>query len=393
MNDKAFGQKKTEVFILIQLNGKYAQAYIMCDENMDNAGVDKIALSQVMMICDNEVSKNSKIRVMPDIHPGKIGPIGLTMTVGERILPGLVGLDIGCGMLAVKLGKIRNDFKKLDTVIRDNIPVGFGIRKDIHINADKMDLESLRCLSHIRKEKALLSLGTLGGGNHFIELDISKDGDTYLMIHTGSRHLGKEVAEYYMNAGQEYLKNCGINIPYEMTYLSGSLKENYLHDLKIVEEYAILNRKIIAGEIIRKMKWKALDEISCTHNYVDFKGEVPILRKGAVFAGLNEDVIIPINMKEGVLLCKGLGNADWNNSAPHGSGRVLSRGMVNLSHTVSEFKKEMKGVYTTCISKETLDEAPFAYRGIEYIKEAIEETVEIKDILSPIYNYKGGDRK
>ena len=394
MNDKAFGQKKTEVFILIQLNGKYAQAYIMCDENMDNAGVDKIALSQVMMICDNEVSKNSKIRVMPDIHPGKIGPIGLTMTVGERILPGLVGLDIGCGMLAVKLGKIRNDFKKLDTVIRDNIPVGFGIRKDIHINADKTDLESLRCLSHIRKEKALLSLGTLGGGNHFIELDISKDGDTYLMIHTGSRHLGKEVAEYYMNAGQEYLKTCGINnIPYEMTYLSGSLKENYLHDLKIVEEYAILNRKIIAGEIIRKMKWKTLDEISCTHNYVDFLGEVPILRKGAVFAGLNEDVIIPVNMKEGVLLCKGLGNADWNNSAPHGSGRVLSRGVVNSSHTVSEFKKEMKGVYTTCISKETLDEAPFAYRGIEYIKEAIKETVEVKDILSPIYNYKGGDRK
>ena len=254
MNDKAFGQKKTEVFILIQLNGKYAQAYIMCDENMDNAGVDKIALSQVMMICDNEVSKDSKIRVMPDIHPGKIGPIGLTMTVGERILPGLVGLDIGCGMLAVKLGKIRNDFKKLDTVIRDNIPVGFGLRKDIHINAAKIDLESLRCFSHIRKEKALLSLGTLGGGNHFIELDISKDGDTYLMIHTGSRHLGKEVAEYYMNAGQEYLKTCGINnIPYEMTYLSGSLKENYLHDLKIVEEYAILNRKIIAGEIIRKM--------------------------------------------------------------------------------------------------------------------------------------------
>ena len=161
MNDKAFGQKKTEVFILIQLNGKYAQAYIMCDENVGNAGVDKIALSQVMMICDNEVSKDSKIRVMPDIHPGKIGPIGLTMTVGERILPGLVGLDIGCGMLAVKLGKIRNDFKKLDTVIRDNIPVGFGLRKDIHINAAKIDLESLRCFSHIRKEKALLSLGTL----------------------------------------------------------------------------------------------------------------------------------------------------------------------------------------------------------------------------------------
>ena len=379
---------------MIQLNGKYAQAYIMCDETMEKSMVEEVAKSQVKMICDNEVSQGAKIRVMPDVHPGKVGPIGLTMTVGEKILPSLVGIDIGCGMLAVKLGKIRNDFMKLDTVIRDNVPVGFALRKDVHAYADRIELNNLKCFSHIRSEKALLSLGTLGGGNHFIEMDVAKNGEVYLIVHTGSRHLGKEVAEYYMKAGQDELKGKGINdIPFEMTYLSGNLMEDYLHDLKIVEEYAILNRKIIAAEIIKKMKWKVIEEISCSHNYVDFSGNQPILRKGAISAKLDEKVIIPINMKEGVLLGRGLGNEEWNNSAPHGSGRVLSRGEVNSSHTVSEFKKEMKGIYTSCISKDTLDEAPFAYRGIDYIKEVIKDTVEVENVLTPIYNYKGGDRK
>ena len=366
----------------------------MCDETMEKSMVEEVAKSQVKMICDNEVSQGAKIRVMPDVHPGKVGPIGLTMTVGKKILPSLVGIDIGCGMLAVKLGKIRNDFMKLDTVIRDNVPVGFALRKDVHAYADRIELNNLKCFSHIRSEKALLSLGTLGGGNHFIELDVAKNGEVYLIVHTGSRHLGKEVAEYYMKAGQDELKGKGINdIPFEMTYLSGYLMEDYLHDLKIVEEYAILNRKIIAAEIIKKMKWKAIEEISCYHNYVDFSGNQPILRKGAISAKLDEKVIIPINMKEGVLLGRGLGNEEWNNSAPHGSGRVLSRGEVNSSHTVSEFKKEMKGIYTSCISKDTLDEAPFAYRGIDYIKEVIKDTVEVENVLTPIYNYKGGDRK
>jgi len=387
-------QKKTEVFILILLNGKYAQAYIMCDETVEKSMVEEVAKSQVRMICDNEVSQGAKIRVMPDVHPGKVGPIGLTMTVGKKILPSLVGIDIGCGMLSVKLGKIRNDFMKLDTVIRDNVPVGFAVRKDIHAYADRIDLSNLKCFSHIRSEKALLSLGTLGGGNHFIELDTAKNGEVFLIVHTGSRHLGKEVAEYYMKAGQDELKDKGINdIPFEMTYLSGNLMEDYLHDLKIVEEYAILNRKIIAAEIIKKMKWKVIEEISCSHNYVDFSGNQSILRKGAISAKLDEKVIIPINMKEGVLLGRGLGNEEWNNSAPHGSGRVLSRGEVNSSHTVSEFKKEMKGIYTSCISKDTLDEAPFAYRGIDYIKEVIKDTVEVENVLTPIFNYKGGDRK
>ena len=379
---------------MIKLNGKYAQAYIMCDDAMENFQVDEVAKSQVKMICDNEVSYGAKIRVMPDVHPGKVGPIGLTMSVGDKILPALVGVDIGCGMLATKLGKIRNDFKKLDTVIRDNIPVGFGLRKDVHTHADRVELKYLKCFSHIRLEKALLSLGTLGGGNHFIELDIAENGEVYIIIHTGSRHLGKEVAEYYMKLGQESLKEKGISdVPFEMTYLCGSLMEDYLHDLKIVEEYAILNRKIIAAEIIKKMKWKVIEEISCYHNYVDFSSDQVILRKGAISARIDEKVIIPINMKEGVLLGRGLGNEEWNSSAPHGSGRVLSREAVNSSHTVSEFKKEMKGIYTTCISRDTLDEAPFAYRGIDYIKAAIKDTVEVENVLTPIYNYKGGDRK
>ena len=379
---------------MIKLNGKYAQAYIMCDDAMENCQVDEVAKSQVKMICDNEVSYGAKIRVMPDVHPGKVGPIGLTMSVGDKILPALVGVDIGCGMLATKLGKIRNDFKKLDTVIRDNIPVGFGLRKDVHTYADRVELKYLKCFSHIRLEKALLSLGTLGGGNHFIELDIAENGEVYIIVHTGSRHLGKEVAEYYMKLGQESLKEKGISdVPFEMTYLCGSLMEDYLHDLKIVEEYAILNRKIIAAEIIKKMKWKVIEEISCSHNYVDFSSDQVILRKGAISARIDEKVIIPINMKEGVLLGRGLGNEEWNSSAPHGSGRVLSREAVNSSHTVSEFKKEMKGIYTTCISRDTLDEAPFAYRGIDYIKAAIKDTVEVENVLTPIFNYKGWDRK
>ena len=366
----------------------------MCDETVENSMVEEVVKSQVRMICDNEVSQGAKIRVMPDVHPGKVGPIGLTMTVGKKILPSLVGIDIGCGMLAVKLGKIRNDFMKLDTVIRDNAPVGFDLRKDIHAYADRIELNNLKCFSHIRSEKALLSLGTLGGGNHFIELDTAKNGEVYLIVHTGSRHLGKEVAEYYMKAGQDELKEKGINdIPFEMTYLSGNLMEDYLYDLKIVEDYAILNRKIIAAEIIKKMKWKAIEEILCSHNYVDFSNNNPILRKGAISAKLDERVIIPINMKEGVLLGRGLGNEEWNNSAPHGSGRVLSRGAINSLHTVSEFRKEMKGIYTSCISKDTLDEAPFAYRGIDYIKEVIKDTVEVENVLTPIFNYKGGDRK
>ncbi len=377
---------------MIPVKGIYTEAHIMCNQELEGSNVDQYALAQVQMICDNKASEGSVIRVMPDVHPGKVGPIGLTMTVGERILPSLVGIDIGCGMLAVKLGKIRNDFQKLDTVIRDNVPVGFKIRSTMHRGAD-FDLEWLRCHKHIRSDKALLNIGTLGGGNHFIELDQDENKEVYMIIHSGSRRLGKEVAEYYISAGQKSLKKKGItDVPYEMTYLSGDLMEDYLHDLEIVQEYADLNRRVIASEIIKGMKWKEKEVISCIHNYVDFSRAEPVLRKGAISAKENEDVIIPINMRDGVILGKGKGNTEWNNSAPHGSGRIASREVTNNTHTVSEFKASMKGIYSTCISKDTLDEAPFAYRGLDYIIEAIEDTVTISKILNPVYNYKGGNR-
>ncbi len=377
---------------MLSIKGKFTDALIMCNEELEGSEVDQYALAQVQMICDNRASEGSVIRVMPDVHPGKVGPIGLTMTIGERLLPSLVGIDIGCGMLAVKVGKIRSDFQKLDTGIRDNVPVGFKIREKAHRQASEFDFERLRCCKHIRSDKALLSIGTLGGGNHFIELDQDDNKETYMIIHTGSRYLGKEVAEYYMTAGQKALKEQGItDIPYELTYLSGQLMADYLHDLAIVQEYAELNRSVIASEIMKGMKWKEKEVITCIHNYVDFSGEVPILRKGAISAKENEDVIIPINMRDGVILGKGRGNAEWNDSAPHGSGRIASRDKTVNSHTVSEFKASMKGIYSSCISKDTLDEAPFAYRSTDYIKEAVKDIVDITKILKPVYNYKGGN--
>ncbi len=379
---------------MISIKGKYAEEQIMCEETAAEAAVDSYALAQVQMIADNEAAKGAVIRVMPDVHPGRVGPIGLTMTVGERILPALVGIDIGCGMLAVRLGKTRSDFQKLDRVIRETVPAGFAIRSKVHPKAGTAELERLCCYPHIRKEKALLSLGTLGGGNHFIELDQNDGKETVLVIHSGSRHLGKEVAEYYMAAGQNALKNSGITgVAYEMTYLYGDLMADYLHDLAIVQEYADLNRRIIASEILKGMKWKSGEMISCIHNYVDFPDAGPVLRKGAISAKEGEAVIIPINMRDGIILGKGLGNRDWNCSAPHGSGRILSREQVYKAHTVSEFKSEMKGIYTTCISRDTLDEAPFAYRRLDYIQGAIRETVTVEEILAPIYNFKGGEGK
>lgn len=373
----------------ITVKGKYAEAKIFAGTD----DVEQYALAQVKMICDDPASDGSVIRVMPDVHPGKIGPIGLTMTVGNKIIPGLVGIDIGCGITAVELGKIRNDHQKLDGVVRECIPAGFKIRDKASAMADDFDSDRLKCAAHIRIDKAVLSLGTLGSGNHFIELDRDEDGDTYLMVHTGSRHLGKEVAEYYMAQGQKVLKETGSEVPYEMTCLAGSLMEDYLHDACIVQEYAGLNRSIIIRDICKGMKWKAKEIISCAHNYVDLTGDVPVLRKGAISAKKDETVIIPINMRDGVLIGKGLGNEDWNCSAPHGSGRIASREDVRRSHTVSEYKSMMKGVYSSCISKETLDEAPFAYRGTEYVREAIKDTVRIEKHLTPVYSFKGGSER
>lgn len=372
------------------VNGIFASAKVFAD------GPDAYALAQIQMICDHPASRGSKIRVLPDVHPGKVGTIGLTMTVGGSILPNLVGIDIGCGITLARIKQKKVEFQKLDTVIRENIPAGFGIRKKIHRFYENFDTTRLYCHRHLNQDRTARRLGTLGGGNHFIELDKDSSGSLYAAVHSGSRHLGKEVTEYYLQQGQKALKEQGIQVPYELTVLDGALKEAYLHDQQIVQEYAALNRAAILDEMIKGMKWKVQETISCSHNYIEMNSkETPfaggILRKGAVSAKKGEPVIIPVNMRDGILLGTGKGNEDWNYSAPHGSGRILRRDMVKEKYTVSDFKNEMKGIYCPCIGKETLDEAPFAYRGMEKIMEAIGDAAEITQVLKPVYSFKAGN--
>ena len=377
------------------IKGAYTSAHIYTTNNNETA-IDQYAMAQLQMICDHESSKGCCIRVMPDVHPGKVGTIGLTMTIGERIIPNLIGIDIGCGMTVAQIKGKKNEYQKLDTVIRDSVPSGFNNRSKAHRFADEFDFNALRCASHVRTDKAILSLGSLGSGNHFIEVDKDEDGNLYVVIHTGSRHLGKEVTEYYLNEGQKYLMDNGIDVPYEITWLEGKLKEDYLHDLQIVQQFASLNREIILDELVKGMKWKILDSYECIHNYVDASEETlntfgaPMLRKGAISAKKDEQVIIPINMRDGIILGTGLGNTEWNCSAPHGSGRIMKREDVKNNFTVSAFKTEMKGIYSSCIGKDTLDEAPFAYRPIDEIAEVISDTVTINKIIRPVYNFKAG---
>lgn len=366
------------------IKGIYAEAKIFTDD------VEDYAQAQVKMICDNETVDGSRIRMMPDIHPGKIAPIGLSMTVTDKVIPQLLGVDIGCGMTCVKLNKSNTEFQKLDRVIRENIPSGFNIRKEPHYMAEEFSYEGLHCLRQINRKKADRSLGTLGGGNHFIELDKGDDGSLYLVVHTGSRHLGEEVAEYYTKLANSRLKEQGREVSYYMSYLEGDNKTAYLEDVQIIQHYAEWNRQIIVREVLKGMKWKAAEQFSVPHNYLDDSG---ILRKGAISAKRGEPVVIPANMRDGIILGVGKGNAEWNYSAPHGSGRKLKREDVKNRHTVSEFKKEMQGIYSSCVSSDTLDEAPFAYRPIAEIAEQIKDTVEITGIWKPVYNFKAGSRK
>lgn len=372
------------------IHGFFTSAKIFTTNTTEHS-IDDYATAQIQALCDNKAFEHCTVRIMPDVHPGKVGTIGFTSTLGTRILPNVIGIDIGCGITLAKVKGKTKEFQKLDVVIRDHVPSGFSIRKNIHHLADSIDLGKLYCCKHIFEEKAFLSLGTLGGGNHFIELDMDDEKNVYLAVHSGSRHLGKEVTEYYLNEGQKSLKSKGMDIPYELTYLENELMEKYLHDLQIVQDFASLNREIIIAEIVKGMKWKILESYACIHNYVDFSTDIPILRKGAISAKEDEPVIIPINMQDGILLGTGLGNPDWNCSAPHGAGRIMKREEVKSHYTVSAFKNAMKGIYSSCISKDTLDETPFAYRNLDSIKEAIVDTVSIEKVIKPIYNFKAGN--
>lgn len=373
-----------------RINGVCTSAKVFTDN------LEPYAKAQLEMLCNNEAFTESKIRIMPDVHPGKVGLIGFTATLGDRVLPAIVGIDMGCGITLVEFSAKKTEFQKLDRIICENIPSGFGTRSKPHQKALEFPLEELFCIRHIHQSKALASLGTLGGGNHFIELDKGEDGKLYGAVHSGSRHLGKEIADFYMREGQKILKEKGVDVPYEMTWLEGDLKKQYLHDLAIAADFAKLNREIILEEIAKGMKWKITGSCSAVHNYIetDITGkEPPIIRKGAISAKEGEQVIIPINMKEGIILGEGKGNPDWNRSAPHGAGRIMKREEVKNNHTLSQFKKEMKGIYCSSLSKETLDEAPFAYRNLEEIAENIKENVNITQVIKPVYNFKAKGKR
>lgn len=364
--------------------GIYNSARIFTDD------VEDYAAAQIKGICDNPIFKDSVIRVMPDVHPGKYCTIGTAMTIGEQVIPYMVGVDIGCGMTCVELKAKTIEFQKLDAVIEKCIPSGMAIRGSVHHFAEEAGLERLRCRRHVQTGRALLSLGTLGGGNHFIEVDRAEDGRFYLVIHSGSRRLGAEAAQFYQNRAFEQQREKGLDLAFPCAYAEGEVFWDYIHDLEIIQEFAALNRACIAREIIKGMKFKENGRFDTVHNYISRQGDGYMLRKGAVSARKGEPLLIPVNMKDGALLCEGLGNEEWNCSAPHGSGRIASRSETKQEHTVYEFKKEMKGIYCSVVGRDTLDEAPFAYRRLEQIRQQIGETARVNAVLRPVYNYKAG---
>lgn len=399
---------------MIELKGKYGEAKVFTDV------VDEASIAQVLLLLNQEFISGSRVRLMPDIHAGAGCTVGTTMTVTDKIVPNLVGVDIGCGMETVKIKEKHIELQKLDKLIYEKIPSGFKIRDKAHRFFKNFPLEEMYCYREINPIRAERSLGTLGGGNHFIEADKNDEGDIYIVIHSGSRHLGLEVANYYQNEGYNALNGSSkrdielliadlkaqgkeksiqkaiktlkntktTNIPKQLAYVEGELFDRYIHDMKIVQEFAELNRQAMTDEILKGMKLHEEDRFTTIHNYIDT--ENMILRKGAVSAQKGERLLIPINMRDGSLICRGKGNDDWNRSAPHGAGRLMSRAGAKQSFTVSEFKKQMEGIYTTSVGADTLDECPMAYKGMEDIVNNIGDTAEITEIIKPIYNFKAG---
>jgi len=367
---------------MIELKGKYGEAFVYTDV------VDEASISQVISLLNQPYAENAHIRMMPDIHAGAGCTIGTTMRVSDKICPNLVGVDIGCGMETVKLREKRIELQKLDKLIRQNIPSGFAVQTKAHRFAKNIDLDELNCARHVKLDRAYLSIGTLGGGNHFIEVDKDDEGNLYLIIHSGSRHLGVEICDFYMKAAQKDVKERGISVPYPLAYVEGYLMDAYLHDMRIAQHFADLNRRAMVDVILKGMGLHGEEQFTTIHNYIDLDHN--ILRKGAVSARAGEKLLIPINMRDGSLLCTGLGNEDWNCSAPHGAGRLMSRSDAKNSFTVNEFKKQMEGIYTTSVGKGTLDECPMAYKSMDDIVQNIGPTARIDKMIKPVYNFKAG---
>lgn len=396
---------------MINIEGKYTNAVIY------NDNVETGTIEQVTDLCNDWCSEGSVVRIMSDAHEGNACVIGTTMTIVDRIVPNLVGVDVSCGMLYAQIEDNEIDFEKLDRVIRERVPSGFNSRNKAHEIASNIDLNSLRCADHINKlDRSYLQIGTLGGGNHFIELDRDSKGNMSVVIHSGSRNLGKQVAEYYQKLAIKERKlerewnrslivakwlevdKTKINeelskIPLpndEFAYLVGNSFDDYIHDMRILQIYANLNRKAILAEICASMNFAVTEKFTTAHNYIDT--ENMILRKGAVSAQKGERLIIPMNMRDGSIIAIGKGSPDWNYSAPHGAGRIMGRKAAKKTFKLEDFQESMKGIYTTSVSANTIDESPFVYKPMQEIIDNIGDTVDIIDVIKPVYNYKDDGR-
>ncbi|MBC1547781.1 RtcB family protein [Listeria sp. FSL L7-1435] len=391
---------------MLTLKGQYNEAKVFTDNVDDNT------IGQIITLCNQPFTKDSKIRIMPDTHGGKGCVIGTTMTIQDKIVPNLVGVDIGCGLYVVKLkpGKLKMDFDKLDKVIRARVPSG---SKTHDKPIDDFDLDGV--IAPINYGWAARSVGTLGGGNHFIEINQGSDG-IYLVIHSGSRVLGKEIAEYHQEVAYKKLdklrkelklgatdaKKHGdlemadqlngereqVKLDYDLSYVTGMDLKNYLNDMEIAQKFAARNRYVMAQIILKAMKWDkaVVSAFDCVHNYIDIENNM--LRKGATSAQLGEQIIVPLNMRDGSILATGKGNADWNYSAPHGAGRMLSRSKAKTQISLESYQTAMKDVWTTSVSKKTIDEAPKAYKSAKQLLADVGDTMEIKEIIKPLYNFK-----
>ena len=385
--------------------------------------VDDSAIRQIKKMCDYALTEGSRIRIMPDVHAGKGCTVGTTMTITGKVCPNIVGVDIGCGMYTAKLAAQTLDFEKVDTAAHF-IPSGMNIWEE---RVEYFDLTGLKCYQSIRNAERLeCSLGTLGGGNHFIEIDRASDGTFYLVIHSGSRNLGKQVAEHYqqlaidLRAGKEdyFMKREEIirtykaegkrseiqntltalekeygaktpNVPEELCWLDGSFLTDYLHDVEICQRFACRSREVMAEIILERTGMTAAEAFHTIHNYIDIKEM--ILRKGAIAAHQGEKVLIPINMRDGSVIAVGKGNPEWNYSAPHGAGRLMSRTKAKAEIDLAEYQAAMAGIYSTSVNEQTIDEAPMAYKSLDDIVDVIGDTVDIIDVMKPVYNFKAAE--
>ncbi len=385
--------------------------------------VEDEAIEQIRRMCDHAFTAGSRVRIMPDVHAGKGCTIGTTMTITDKAVPNIVGVDIGCGMYTVELGRLEIDFEKMDEAAHF-IPSGRNVWEG---RFERFDLTGLRCYRSLKRARYLeMSLGTLGGGNHFIEIDMASDGNKYLVIHSGSRNLGKQVAELYqklaidLHAGkadyfdrrealirtykaqgrrgeiqtalkaleQEY-QSREPDMPEDLCYLYGRHLEDYLHDVEICQTFARRSRERMAQILLDRLGLTAISAFHTVHNYIDTREM--ILRKGAIAAHEGELVLIPINMRDGSVLARGRGNPDWNYSAPHGAGRLMSRTKARETLDMESYKQTMAGIYTTSVCEATLDEAPMAYKSLEDILDVIRDSVDVIEVLRPIYNFKAAD--